>query len=269
MPGREALSLTSSTMAWRRLSPKWASGRAMCYTRAMSRVWWHVLARQVLDATFPPRCAGCGARAQWLCPACLRRIERLPLPQCAGCDVPLSPADGHHCSRRGPVGVVCAGGIYAGPLREAIHALKYQGRHGIGATLAGLLAPSLRACGAEGDLLVPVPLHPRRERERGYNQASILAAELSDLLAWPVADDLLRRIRPTAQQTRMNGRDERRANVQGAFAATPGALAGGRVWLVDDVYTTGATLAAAAQALRAAGIREVNGAVVARAGGRT
>jgi ComF family protein len=233
----------------------------------MSRVWWRALARQVLDATFPPRCAGCGERAQWLCPACLRRIEQLPLPQCAGCDTPVGPAERHRCPRRGPLGVVCAGGIYAGPLREAIHALKYQGRHGIGTTLAGLLAPSLRACAAGGDVLVPVPLHPQRERERGYNQARVLAVELADLLAWPVADDLLRRIRPTAQQTRMNGRDERRANVEGAFAATGGNLPGGRVWLVDDVYTTGATLAAAAQALRAAGVREINGAVIARARG--
>lgn len=163
------------------------------------------------------------------------------------------------------MGLVCAAGFYAGPLREAVHALKYNGRHGIGATLAGLLAPVAAPFIGADAVLVPIPLHPSRQRERGYNQARVLAVALGESLSCAVADDVLRRIRPTPQQTGMSGPAERRANVQGAFAAEPDALAGKRIWLIDDVYTTGATLHAAAQALHAVGVREVHGAVIARA----
>ena len=144
--------------------------------------------------------------------------------------------------------------------------MKYNGRHGIGTTLAGLLAPVTEPFIGSNDVLVPVPLHPSRQRERGYNQAHVLAAALGEALSRAVAGDVLRRIRPTPQQTGMSGPAERRANVQGAFEAESGALAGQRVWLVDDVYTTGATLRRrGAGAARGAECREVHGAVIARA----
>jgi ComF family protein len=198
----------------------------------------------------------------------LRRVERLSLPLCGICAQPVDPAGPPHGCRRASAALttIFAVGAYMGPLREAVHALKYHGRHGVAATLAALLAPAVAPFLQEGDLLVPVPLHPTRERARGYNQSAILASELQYLLPVEVATAALRRTRATADQTALSA-DQRAANVRGAFTARADAVSGRRIWLLDDVYTTGATLRASAQALRAAGAREVRGAVVAIASG--
>jgi predicted amidophosphoribosyltransferase len=124
-------------------------------------------------------------------------------------------------------------GAYVGPLREAVHALKYHGRHGVAASLAALLAPAVAPFLQEGDLLVPVPLHSTRERERGYNQAAILASELQYLLPVEVAPGALRRTRATADQTALSS-VQRAANVRGAFTAPTDAVSGRRIWLLDD-----------------------------------
>jgi ComF family protein len=225
----------------------------------------HELQARLLDALFPPKCAGCKARGHWLCPDCLRRIERLPEPLCGVCRQPIAPGIVHGCrSSAASVSLLVAVGFHDGPLREAIHALKFEGRHGIAATLAALLAPVLTALLQEGDLMVPVPLHPSRERERGYNQAARLAAELAYLHPVEVLPAALQRTRATAQQTTLSG-TQRAANVRGAFTASSPLVAGRRVWLLDDVCTTGATLGACSQALRRAGARQVLGAVVALA----
>jgi len=142
--------------------------------------------------------------------------------------------------------------------------LKYQGRHGVAATLAELLAPAMAPLVGEADLLIPVPLHGTRQRERGYNQSAILAAELRFLLPLELQAAALRRTRATAQQTQLTGA-QRAANVRGAFTAEAALVQGRRVWVLDDVYTTGATMGACVRALRAAGAREVRGAVVALA----
>jgi ComF family protein len=198
----------------------------------------------------------------------LRRVERLSLPLCGICAQPVDPADPPHGCRGASAALttISAVGAYMGPLREAVHALKYHGRHGVAATLAALLAPAIAPLLHEGDLLVPVPLHPTRERARGYNQSAILASELQYLLPVKVAPAALRRTRATADQTALSA-VQRAANVRGAFTAQADAVSGRRIWLVDDVCTTGATLRASAQALRAAGAREVRGAVVAIASG--
>ena len=234
----------------------------------MAGTWWHGATRRLLDTVFPPKCVDCTARGHWLCPACLRRVERLSLPLCGICAQPVDPAAPPHGCRRASAALttISAVGAYMGPLREAVHALKYHGRHGVAATLAALLAPAVAPVLGEGDLLVPVPLHPTRERARGYNQAAILASELRYLLPVEVAPAALRRTRATADQTALSS-VQRAANVCGAFTAQADAVSGRRIWLLDDVYTTGATLRASAQALRAAGAREVRGAVVAIASG--
>ena len=223
---------------------------------------WRRLSRLTLDTIFPPRCVGCGQRGHWLCPACLRRVERLTLPLCAVCGHPSDPAGAAHGCGRSTLTSISAAGVYAGPLRDAVHALKYTGRHGVAATLAELLAPALAPLVREGDLLVPVPLHPSRQRERGYNQAAIVASELRYLLPLELESGALRRTRATADQVTLSG-EQRARNVRGAFAVAGDGVTGRRIWLLDDVYTTGATLRAGAQALRAAGASEVRGAVVA------
>jgi len=191
-------------------------------------------------------------------------VDYTTLPVCGVCGQPADPTGSPHGCRSAtaPLVTVCAVGIHAGPLREAVHALKYNGRHGIAATLARMLAPRVAPLLHESDLLVPVPLHPARERERGYNQAAILASELAYLMPLQLVPAALRRTKATRTQTELSP-DERAANVRGAFTARTDLVAGQRVWVLDDVYTTGATLRACARELRAQGAREVRGAVVA------
>jgi ComF family protein len=151
-------------------------------------------------------------------------------------------------------------GAYSGSLRAIVHALKYEGRR----SLAAPLAARMRA--GAGDVLdgaaavVPVPLHPSRRRERGFNQASDLAGRLG-----PPVSRALRRVRPTVPQVTLPAA-QRHGNVRGAFTTTRAArdLAGLVVVLVDDVSTTGATLEACARALQDAGVREVRALTAAR-----
>jgi ComF family protein len=149
--------------------------------------------------------------------------------------------------------------VARGVVLEAIHRFKYRRQLWFENFLAGLFlreaAPALR--GQNWNLIVPVPLHPVRRREREFNQAERLAARLSAAAQIPLNRRLLRRVMPTATQTLLT-RPQRAANMRGAFAVRPGGrLNGERVVLVDDVFTTGATTSACAQALRAAGAGDV------------
>jgi ComF family protein len=114
-----------------------------------------------------------------------------------------------------------------------------------------------------GDILVPVPLHSQRLRERGYNQSTLLARELGKLSQMPVNIDILKRISYATPQARTSNVEERRENVTGAFSCTGDRLAGERVLLIDDVTTSGATLDACARALKSAGVVSVWGLVIA------
>lgn len=157
-------------------------------------------------------------------------------------------------------------GPHAGLLRLLVHELKYRGRQRLAHRLAERLLrePALAAV-LDGDVvLVPVPLHPRRQRERGFNQCALLAEALGRGAGRPVLADALVRLRDTASQAGLTAA-ARRANVEGAFAVRRrGAVAGRVVVLVDDVVTTGATIGACARALRRAGVAEVRVACVAR-----
>jgi competence protein ComFC len=153
-----------------------------------------------------------------------------------------------------------------GPLQRAVHRLKYRGRPGAARVLVDLLVPVAAELGlrsAEGPpLVVPVPLYPLRERQRGYNQAALLARPLAERLDFPYAPGLLARRRQTAPQVGLS-RAQRRENVRDAFVARPG-VAGRVVLLVDDVTTTGSTLASAATACLAAGATRVYAVTLAR-----
>lgn len=213
--------------------------------------------RTLLDLLFPPRCAGCGRRGHWLCPACAGHLRPLAPPWCERCGDPLRFAsrDGlcAPCRQGGPRALDWARAAYAfaGPLREAIHRFKYGGERARAAHLAGLLLawPALPPPGAA--LLAPVPLDAARRRARGYNQAEELARALAAVWALPLTTDLAR-TRPTRPQVGLD-RAARRENVRGAFAWRGGPLAARRVLLIDDVMTTGATAEECAVALKAAG----------------
>jgi ComF family protein len=161
--------------------------------------------------------------------------------------------------------IIRSAGLYAAPLSSAIQQLKYDGVMAIAGPLGRLLADYWQPLGLAVDLVVPVPLHRRRLQERGFNQARLLAVAFCCRAGLAlVQEGMLRRDRDTPQQVKL-GLEERRHNVTGAFAWHGPPLQGARVLLVDDVATTGATLAACAQALREAGARRVWALTVARA----
>ena len=154
---------------------------------------------------------------------------------------------------------------YAGVVRHALHAIKYDGEQRLAVPLGAAIAARWRRAGAIGQLVVPVPVHATRRRERGSDQAELLAREAARGLHLPMAPALMR-ARATIPQYRLD-RSRRAVNVADAFALRPGAetaVRGRTILLVDDVVTTGATLAASATALLAAGAIAVAAVTVAR-----
>ncbi len=148
-------------------------------------------------------------------------------------------------------------------IRQAVYALKYHNLRALAPTLGALMASHVQQAGVTADVLAPVPLHPHRWRERGYNQAELLAKEMGRQLSLPVASQGLARVKHSQPQARATSREERRANVEDAFLAK-GSFQGQRVFVVDDVCTTGATLESCAAALRQAGSAGVWGVTFAK-----
>lgn len=201
-----------------------------------------------VDLLYPPRCAGCGKVDTWWCETCQYRVEQVPPPR----DIhPLSPLAG-----------IAATSTHTGPLREAVQALKYENarmlaQRPLGEQLARRLAASDWAI----DLLVPVPLHAERLKSRGYNQAQLLGEYVAETTMLPISPAALYRQRYTQSQVEL-GAQARLANVQDAFVADSAVVSGKTILLIDDVYTTGATLSACAAAALAAGARAVYGLTV-------
>jgi ComF family protein len=238
--------------------------------------------RAAVDLLFPPVCLVCGepgGRRPALCEACGRSIVRLAPPWCAVCGRPFWTLAGESVPPASPAAQVCgpcrsrrpgftyarSAAAYEGTVREALHAFKFSGKTALAGPLGDLLLETCaRGVPVAPDLVVPVPLHPARERERGFNQAALLARRVARGLGVPLDVRALRRVRATRAQTDLSGA-ERRANVRGAFAVRDRAnLAGRHVLLVDDVLTTGATISACARALLDAGATTVGALTVAR-----
>jgi len=220
-------------------------------TLAWPAPWLHDLAGFAL----PQRCPGCGVPAgsrRLLCEGCLARIPRLQAPLCARCLAAGREPGGCRRHRAFPV---FAAWVYDERAAAIVHALKYADRPALAAPLGGTLAAALHGAWRRPDLVLEVPLHAARLRERGYNQAAHLADGLAESLGAPRIEAALRRTRATRPQARL-GQSQRRANVAGAFEVTRARrLAGRRVLVVDDVMTTGATLEACLAALEGAGAR--------------
>jgi ComF family protein len=217
------------------------------------------IAGRLLDLALPPRCAGCGREGAPICDECRPALEvRRDRPAGAPIGLPVElPAPLVQLEWAAP---------FTGTARTALHALKYTGERRLAEPLGGAAAERWRRAGAGGDLIVPVPVHAERARLRGYDQATLLAAVIGRRLDLPVAR-LIERHRRTVAQFDLD-RADRGANVAGAFRLDPHlgpGLADGRwVILVDDVTTTGATLAACASVLMEAGALAVSGLTVAR-----
>ncbi|MGY0505656.1 double zinc ribbon domain-containing protein [Luteimonas sp. e5] len=226
-------------------------------------------------AGWPPRCLACGmagdAQADRdLCPACHSALPWLE-HACRSCAEPLSRLDaGGLCGaclkrRDMPISVTRAAFVYAAPLDHLLPRFKFHQSLAAGRLLAGLMADAWRRlpAGERPDALLAVPLHGARLRQRGYDQALELARPLARALDIPLLQRGLQRQRATAAQSRLD-KAARRRNLRGAFRCRPGTPWPAHVALVDDVMTTGATLEAAAWALRAAGVERVDAWVCAR-----
>jgi ComF family protein len=225
---------------------------------------------RLTDLVFPPTCLLCGARGEGgrdLCSGCLDDLPRLASP-CPRCALPLGPASGPLCGpclRRAPVwDALYAAFAYGPPLDRLVHRLKYQGRLDAARVLGGLLAETLTAAPlARPEYLIPVPLHRERLRERGFNQALELARPIARALGVPLLPAAVARVRPTASQSGLNAR-MRRQNLRGAFVARL-EVRGRHVAVVDDVVTTGSTVAAVTRSLKEAGAARVEIWALARA----
>jgi ComF family protein len=220
------------------------------------------LATGVLDTVFPPRCASCRRRGVWVCDDCLPSIVRFVPPLCDRCGMPIGLA-ACRCPEMAPeIAAHRSVGAYGGWLRSAIIAFKYGDERARDAHLGKLLATIAPGPGRI-DGLVPVPLHRRRMRERGFNQAELLVRQIQIRTSTPVLN-ALQRTRATPRQVGLSGVD-RTANVADAFELARSVdVTGLRLALVDDVCTTGSTLGACAKTLVRHGAAEVLSLTLAR-----
>ncbi|GAA5001808.1 double zinc ribbon domain-containing protein [Pseudoluteimonas lycopersici] len=224
------------------------------WRRAWRRAWpAHCLACGGRGAAGRDLCAACHAGLPWLRTACPRCALPLPTP---------GSVCGECLHRPPPLDAIHAAFLYAPPLDRLLPRFKFHGDLAAGRLLAALMretAPSF----PHDAVIVPVPLHRKRLRMRGYDQALELAKPLAATCGLPLRDDLLHRARATAAQSRLHA-DQRKRNLRNAFEVDSDCALPACVVLVDDVMTTGATLHAAAKALRKAGVARVEAWVCAR-----
>ena len=232
----------------------------------LSRVQY--LTNNLLNFVLPPVCANCKKPGQLLCADCLATINWLNEPICAHCGRVVVKRT-ERCSAclqapLHPVDPVRAAVIFAEPIPTIIHQLKYNGYFGLAKPLADLMVEAWPKWIMPVDLVVGIPLHPHREKKRGYNQSDLLAGHFSEQVNIAEDKTALQRVRNTSPQVGL-GANERVVNVADAFVADRSKVAEKHVLLIDDVCTTGSTLKAAAEALMAAEARQVSGYCLARA----
>ncbi len=205
-----------------------------------------------IELIFPPRCASCGRVDTYWCERCQEALDQIPV------ETRLKLVEND-------LTVACTG-VHMGQLQKSIHALKYENLKLIASPLGQRLAACLVQLDWDADIIVPVPLYPKRLAERGYNQAELLGNQITSRLSIPCVPHAITRTQETRSQVGLD-RKQRLLNVAEAFGANPEYVANKTVLLVDDVCTTGATLSTCAQAALAAGARAVYGLTVTEARG--
>lgn len=228
---------------------------------------WQRFSRHFLNLLFPPTCAVCKQVGEVLCGRCLEALPRLAEMVCGRCGRavkrPFSLCLA--CQKRPfPLQTIRATFQYVSPLKELIHKFKYENNFALAEPLGQAMAVAWSLQDVGITAVVPVPLHPKREQKRGYNQSMLLAQQLCHHHPLPLIPHALRRVRFTRPQIEL-GADQRQQNVQQAFAADPHLAGGQHLLLIDDVCTTGATLSACAEALLDAGAAAVSAYCLARA----
>lgn len=200
-----------------------------------------------------------------LCPDCQQKMVRIKEPYCTSCgrEQPVRGLCGTCAAQPQLLRQVRAPLHYEEPISSVIHLMKYEGYFALAEPLAAMMAQAWPRWATPVDFLVPVPLHTRRRRKRGYDQAALLARHLGRILEIPVAERILERSRHTRPQVGLDA-EKRQDNVKGAFSAV-GRVDNQHLLLIDDVYTTGATMSAAAETLLYAGAATVSAYCLARA----
>jgi ComF family protein len=231
----------------------------------------------LVDMFFPPLCHNCrefipNAGRVHVCEKCLTTSRPIQSPMCSCCGIPFATDEGisHLCgnciAKHPPFDAACGAYLYEGAVKELIHRFKYDGRVQCRRPLALLLLERLSGVVADfsSDMIIPVPLHKKRLRQRGFNQAILIGEVLAKEWRVPFERRLLQRIRWTEPQVNLAA-SERMANVKGAFALRePKLVSGKRIVLVDDVLTTGSTVAECSKVLKKAGALAVIAVTVAR-----
>ncbi len=220
---------------------------------------------QTIDFVLPPRCVGCRQSGSLLCVNCRQALPRLTGIVCERCARPCSESVCYHC-KIAPLALnrIRAAVLFKDNVPPLVHQFKYYRVFGLASVMAEVMQAFIPLTAVECDLIVPIPLHPQRQKERGYNQSTLLARELAGQSGISYTSDALHRVRYTTPQARLK-MDDRRVNVHQAFSATATHVAHKRIVLVDDVCTTGATLESAAEALYTAGATAVSAHCFARA----
>jgi ComF family protein len=219
-----------------------------------------------LDLLFPPTCGGCSRPGSRWCSDCQEKVKLIKGQVCPLCGEPQSEdAICKSCIDSPPAYQMLRSSTeFGGPLREAMHRLKYKQDLGLGESLSKHLIELYNHLKWETDYVVPVPLSEQRMRERGYNQAGLLARPLAYAIQTPYRPDILERSRETRSQVGLSAR-ERQQNVADAFTSSPEQVRGKVILVVDDVTTTGSTINSCAQAFCRAGVSAVFGITLARA----
>ncbi len=225
--------------------------------------------KSLLDLFFLPSCPICEEGGNdGICHVCMAGMRFIQSPLCPFCGIPFSSSvsSDHLCGdcmkKKRAFSLARSAGAYEGKLLDAIHLLKYRGKTALARPLASFLTNAID-CGSY-DIVIPVPLHRKRLQVRGFNQSLLLARIVAKKHRIPIDYLNLRRVRATAPQINLSG-NERKANVRGAFEVRKGApFSKKMVLLIDDVYTTGATVSECSKALKRAGAREVGVLTLAR-----
>lgn len=234
---------------------------------------WHIALYKILfhglDWLYPPYCVTCGQLGWRWCPDCQQQIIPLPEPICDVCGITIDSSDSaslcHHCRQhRPPFQALRAWAVFTGPLRPALHHLKYRNHIALSESLGEPLAHFARRWNWPVEVVIPVPLGSKRLAQRGYNQAALLAVFVAAKNGWEYRPQALLRLRETRSQVGLS-LEERLTNVQDAFVADGRHVKGRVILLVDDVATTGATLTACTRALLDAGAQAVYALTLARA----
>lgn len=225
----------------------------------------------ILDIVFPPVCAHCRRLGSLLCVECLGALIPVANPVCHCCGRQINRSNAvpgsalcHECQTEPiPLVQMRAPLQYTEPASTIIHRFKYEGFFALAGPLSNLMADQWPLWSTPPDLVLPIPLHRKRKRHRGYNQSALLAGPLASMRGLEYREDILQRVRHTPPQVGL-GHVERAENVRDAFALSEDSIRGRNILLIDDVLTTGATMKSAAAVLLAGGAASVSAYCLAR-----